>query len=70
MTEVPADTPVSKPLAEPIVATVVVAELHVPPVTLLLNVTELPTHSVVTPDIGRSGFTVTVLLTGQPEGVM
>ena len=70
MVEVPVDTAVANPVAAPIVATPVDAELHEPPLTVLLNVDVPPAHSMSVPAIGGLPFTVTVVVTEQPEGVV
>lgn len=59
------------PVVGVIVATVVVAELHVPPARLLLNIAIDPEHMVVGPLIGDgSGFTVIVFVATHPNGVV
>jgi len=68
----PGLTPVTTPVNEPTVATAGVPLLHVPPGVALDNVTELPTHKAA-PDtdpviMAGSGFTVTMVVTKQPEG--
>ena len=51
MTEVPALTPVTKPLAALTVATAGVALLHTPPAVVLVHVSVLPIHNGETPVI-------------------
>jgi hypothetical protein len=65
---VPGLTPVRTPLNDPIVATDVVAELHVPPNVASLNVVEEPAHSELRPDIADNGFTVTGVVIKQLPG--
>jgi hypothetical protein len=61
MVDVPADIPITTPLAEPIVATAGVLLLHEPPVALLANVVVAPIQVVSVPVIGEenAAFTVT-----------
>ncbi len=49
MVEVPDEKPVAIPEEEPIVATDGVEEDHVPPVTVLVSVVELPIQALRTP---------------------
>jgi hypothetical protein len=73
MVDVPADIPVTTPLAEPIVATAGVLLLHVPPVVLLANVVVAPIQVVSVPVIGeeRAEFTVTNLVaTALPHALL
>ena len=59
--------PVSNPVAEPMVATDVLLLLHVPPVVASINVVVAPAQIVVAPVIAPgSGFTVIVVVVGQP----
>jgi len=51
MTVVPAITPVTTPVDAPTVATAGVSLVHVPPVDVLLHVSEEPIHIGVTPVI-------------------
>ena len=61
MLVVPADTPVTTPVADPIVATPVEPELHVPPVVPSLKVAVEPAQSVSVPVIDAGAvFTVTI----------
>ena len=71
ITEVPPETPVAvKPPGE-IVATVVVALLHVPPAGLLDNVVVSPTQTIVVPAIlAGSGFTVNVACAGVQPAIV
>jgi hypothetical protein len=63
MVAVPPEMPVTIPEPLPIVATVVVLLLHVPPDVLLLNDVVNPTHKDVIPVIvAGSGLTVTVIV--------
>ena len=73
MVEVPADTPVTMPLAEPIVATAGVLLLQVPPVVVLERVVVAPMHVVSVPVIGEeiAELTVTTLVaTAQPQALL
>jgi len=44
MVDVPADTPKTTPVVEPTVATAVAELVHVPPVVVLVQVSEEPTQ--------------------------
>ena len=67
MALVPADTPVAIPDIEPIVATPVADELHVPPAVLLLRLVVVPEQMLSVPLIADgSALTVTVLIALQP----
>ena len=60
---VPANTPVTIPVEEPIVATVGVLLLHVPPVVASLNVVVEPSQTVNVPVIpAGDGLTVTIVV--------
>ncbi len=61
---VPADTPVTIPVAEPTVATDVAEEAHVPPEAVLVSVVLAEGHTVAVPDIvpALTVFTVTILV--------
>ena len=61
MVEVPVVTPFTIPVAEPMVATLGVLLVHVPP-SALCNVVEDPTQAVNVPVIAGVGFTVIVLV--------
>lgn len=66
MVVVPAATPVTTPLLEPIVATVVVLLAQAPPPPSLKAVVEL-THTARVPDIAEgSGLTVNTIVVVQP----
>lgn len=68
ITDVPAETPETMPVPEPMVATLVVVLLQVPPGVLDKVVVD-PGHVVVIPDIGDGGaLTVTVVIVMQPVG--
>lgn len=60
------------PVLEPILATLVVPEDHVPPVGALVSVGDekpgVPKHNVSVPDIGDIGSTFTVVILRQPVG--
>lgn len=61
MVEVPTAALVTTPVAEPIVATEVLDDDHVPPETELLNVVPVPIHVAAVPVIAAGvGFTVNV----------
>ena len=64
MVPAPADTPVTIP-DEP-TEMVPSALLHVPPTLASPKLQEPPTHIVAAPVIGRTVFTVTVVVTLQP----
>ena len=73
MVDVPADTPVTIPDAEPIVATAGVLLLQVPPVVVLDNVVVAPIHVVSVPVIGEeiAELTVTTLVaTALPQALL
>ena len=58
----PAETPVVTPVEAFIVATEVLPDVQLPPVVALLNVTALPTHTLLLPVIDEgSGLTVICL---------
>ena len=59
---VPATSAFAIPLVLPIVATVVLLLLHVPPVTASVRLEVLPVHTFSVPVIGAVGFTVIVLV--------
>ena len=66
--DVPGATPVTMPVALPIVATPVLPELHVPLPVVQFNVTVAPTHNVAVPVMAAGeARTVTVLLTAAPQ---
>jgi hypothetical protein len=70
MTDVPAATPVTTPDAEPMVATLVVPLVQVPPDVALVNVLVLPTHTDSEPLIAPgNALTVTILVAAQPVEV-
>lgn len=66
----------STPDVEPIVATPGVPLVHIPPVTELVSVIELPTHNLIPgvpsePARGPGiGFTVTLYVAKQPVGII
>ena len=67
----PADTPVNVPVVPSMVATAGLPLVHTPPVTVLLNVDDSPTHTPATPVIADgTGLTVTVCVAIQPEGTV
>lgn len=67
MVTVPAATPVTTPVDEPIVAIVVLPLVHTPPGTALLNVVTAPTHTLEVPVMGvGNGFTVITFVAMQP----
>jgi hypothetical protein len=74
MTDVPADTPVTKPLAAPTVATAGFALDHVPPVVVLVQICDEPVQIGVVPvivcAIGAVIVTVFVAVLTQPPTVI
>ena len=63
MVDVPADTPITRPVDEPIVATGVMLLLQVPPVVASLSKVVAPTHTLAVPVIaGGPEVTVTVVV--------
>lgn len=67
MVVVPPVSPLTKPLALLIVATVIVLLAHVPPVVALDSTVVLPVHRVAVPVIGDGkARTVTVFVAVQP----
>jgi hypothetical protein len=73
ITDVPAVTPVTDPVAALTVATAGVALLHVPPAVVLVHIPELPIHKGDTPvmvwAIGAVIVTVFVVVLTQPPTV-
>ncbi len=73
MVEVPADTPVTTPVIEPMVATAGVLLLQVPPVVVFERVVVAPIHVVSVPVIGDeiAELTVTTLVaTALPQALL
>lgn len=71
MAVVPVVRPVIAPVADPIVATEVVALAHVPPVVASVSVMLAPTHKADGPLIAAgNGFTVTVVFLKHPPGAV
>ncbi len=69
MTEVPADMPEIIPVADPIVATVVVPLIHEPPALPSANVTAEPAHTFNVPVItAGSGLIVVMVVAEHPVG--
>ena len=64
----PAATPVTMPLVDPIVARVVLPLSHVPPPMASVNVIVEPMHTDVGPAMGASALIVSVLVAKQPVG--
>ena len=64
MVEVPAETPVTRPVPDT-VATVVLLLLHVPPATASVRDMVIPVHRAAGPVTGADGLTVIVLLAVQ-----
>jgi hypothetical protein len=63
----PAETPVTIPVAEPTEAIPATPLLHVPPATALLRVVVTPMHvTMIPPIVAGSGFTVTTVDVRQP----
>lgn len=70
ITAVPADIPVTTPVNDPTVATVVLPLVQVPPGTVSVNAVVSPTQIFNTPSIGPGGrFTVSTKVTLQPDMV-
>jgi hypothetical protein len=65
MIAVPELTPYTTPVAEPTVATAVLALVHVPDPEGSLKVVVSEVHTLVKPEIGK-GFTVKVVVVVQP----
>ncbi len=63
---VPGEAPDTIPLPEPTVATTVLLLLQVPPVVALDKLIIAPTHTIDPPDIGETGYMVTVLIARHP----
>ena len=57
----PADTPVTNPVNDPIVAAAVLL-IHLPPGVASANIVEVPIHTEGVPVIGLRGFTVILIL--------
>lgn len=70
MVVTPFEMPVTIPDVAPIVATVVLLLVHVPPGVASVNAVVNPWHTVVTPVIGAKGYTVTVVTAVQPSDVV
>jgi hypothetical protein len=69
MMDVPGVIPNTIPVAEPIVATLVVPLLQLPPGVALLSVVVCPTHILIVPVMGAGKqFTVTALVVKQVLG--
>ncbi len=65
----PGDTVVTVPVADPIVATVVLALLHVPPGVAFVSVVGVPIQVASVPPIAAGkGLTVTFLVAKHPVG--
>ena len=71
MNAVPAETPVTIPVAEPTVATPVLLLLHIPPASESLKVTKAPGPRVDVPATGGPGIIQTTVKTvrTQPDTV-
>jgi len=67
----PTDAPVTTPVVPPTAAIALLALLHVPPLTLLLSVIVVPTHTLIEPVLlvfaGNAAFTVTTAVLEQPD---
>lgn len=68
MTTLPADIPVTTPLAEPMVATAGVAELHTPPGVALISGVVAPEHTLERPFIAR-GVILTITMADRAQPV-
>ena len=67
---VPMATPAAMPVPLLIVAVEVLLLVHVPPLMALLSLVVPPTHTIVVPVIGATGFTVTVAYAAHPAGAV
>ena len=68
---VPGDAPVTTPVEEMTVATVVLPLLHMQPIAVLPSVVWAPTHICAVPLIADGAvFTFTVIVTVQPPAVV
>ena len=66
---VPADTPISKPVAEPIVATDVLVLDQIPPLTVFPKEMVVPEHSEPGPEIVEGDKVMVIdLVTKHPDG--
>ena len=67
----PTDAPVTTPVVPPTAAIALLALLHVPPLTLLLSVIVVPTHTLIEPVLlvfaGNAALTVTTAVLEQPD---
>ena len=71
MTVVPVAMPVTIPVEEATIATLVLPLLHTPPPTELLNVVVLPAHTVVVPVIADgTELTVSATVLRHPPPVL
>ena len=59
--EVPPAIPVNKPVDDPIVATVGLALVHIPPLVASVRVVDVAGHKLELPDIVETKFTSTVV---------
>ena len=67
MIEVPAEAPVKLPVMDPIVATVVLPLIQVPPNVPSVNVIPVPEHKLPGPDMpAGAALIVTVAVAAQP----
>ncbi len=66
----PGNIPATIPDELPAAATVVLALDHTPPPTEARRVVVPPTHAVVAPVTIAAGFTVKVIMAGQPDGAV
>ena len=71
MIAVPAETPVTMPVPEPIVAIPVAPLVQLPPAVPSVRVVVLPVHTDNVPPIATGAvFTVTVVVTRQPPATV
>ncbi len=72
MVAVPAVSPVTRPVAEPAVATMILLLVQVPPGVESVRVMAVPTQSILAGPVIADGtdVTVSVLVTRQPEPVV
>ena len=62
--------PVTMPEVEPIVATVLLLLLQIPPATLLASVIVWPIHTLDAPVMAAVAFTVIAAVVTQPDAVV
>jgi hypothetical protein len=71
MVTLPADTPVTVPVVDPMLANVLLLLVHVPGLDASVSVEVRPTHTFVVPPIAAgNAFTVIGVVTEQPVGIV